>query len=222
MRFKRSVFAGVLAGACALGFGVAQLSAPISGNGAASLHRDSVSQSGTSKHALLTALLTRADSTAGDPIYMQVPGVAGDSTDANHVGWIAVDSWSVGFQNPNALSSATGGNPSMSTFSALISYSQASPLLLKALATGQHLGTVTVDLVKVGAGGSELTYLTIVLTNAAIISIGDAGSGGGGSPTESIGIKASNLSATYTPQNADGSAGTPVSFCYDFAHKVTC
>jgi type VI secretion system secreted protein Hcp len=221
LRIRKSVFAGVLAGGCVLGFGAAQLSAPLSGNGAASLHRVSVPQSGTSKNALLTALFTRTDSTSGDPIFMQVPGVAGDSTDANHQGWINVLSWSEGFQNPNALSSGTGGNPSMGTFNVMINYSQASPLLLKALATGQHLGTVEVDFVK-PAGTSSLTYLKIVLTNVAITTIGDSGSAADNSPQESVGIKASQLSATYTPQNADGTAGTPVSFCYNFAQKTVC
>jgi type VI secretion system secreted protein Hcp len=222
MRIRKSVFAGVLAGACVLGFGAAQLSGAASGNGAAGLHRASVLQSRTSKNALLTALFTRADSTAGDPIFMQVPGVPGDSTDASHQGWIDVQAWQVGFQNPHALSSATGGNPSIGTFDATLSYSQASPLLLQALATGQHLGTVEVDLVKASGTGTEVTYLKIVLSNAAITTIGDGGSAAEISPTENIGIQASQLSATYTPQNADGSAGTPVSFCYNFANKTTC
>lgn len=221
MRIKKSVFAGMLACACALGFGATQLSGQISGAGPASLHRATVRQSVTSKDAVLTALMSQADSTAADPIYMQVPGVVGDSTDANHVGWIDLQAWSVGFENPNALSSATGGNPSLETFAAQLSYSQASPLLLKALATGQHLGTVKVDLVKAGPTGG-LTYLTIALTNAAITTIADSGDAAAGAPAESIGIRASELSATYTPQNADGTAGTPVSFCYDFAHKKSC
>jgi type VI secretion system secreted protein Hcp len=221
MRINKSVFAGVLACACALGFGAAQFGGQTSGAGAASLHRASVRQSTGSKDAVLTALMSPADSTAGDPIYMQVPGVVGDSTDPNHTGWIDVQSWSVGFQNPNALSSATGGNPSLSTFAAQLLYSQASPLLLKALATGEHLGTVKVDLVKAGPAGG-LAYLTIVLTNAAITTISDSGDASGGLPVESIGIRASELSATYTSQNADGTAGTPVSFCYDFAHKKSC
>jgi type VI secretion system secreted protein Hcp len=221
MRINKSVFAGMLACACALGFGAAQLSGQSSGAGTASLHRASVRQPAVSKDAVLTALMTPADSTAGDPIYMQVPGVVGDSTDANHTGWIDVQSWSVGFQNPNALSSATGGNPSLGTFMAQLFYSQASPLLLKGLATGEHLGTVKVDLVKAGQAGG-LTYLTMVLTNAAITTINDSGDAAAVSPSESIGIRASELSATYTTQNADGSAGTPVSFCYDFAHKKSC
>jgi type VI secretion system secreted protein Hcp len=221
MRIKKSLAAAVLASACALGFGAAQLSGTGSGAGAASLHRASISQSGISKHVLLTALFSRTDSTSGDPIFMQVPGVVGDSTDANHQGWIELQAWAIGFQNPNALSSATGGNPSMSTFAATLLYSQASPQLLQALATGQHLGTVKVDFVKAGAG-PELTYLNIVLTNAAIVSLADSGSASENSPAENVAIKASQLSATYTPQNPDGSAGTPVSFCYNFAQKKTC
>jgi type VI secretion system secreted protein Hcp len=221
-RIRKSAFAGVLAGACVLGFGATLLSGPASGDGPASLHRGSAPQSRTSKNALLTALLSPAASTAGDPIFMKVPGVVGDSTDASHPGWINLRSWNVAFQNPNALGGPTGGvsNPTASSLTASLAYSQASPPLLADLATGQHLSSIQIEHVKAGPAG-ELTYLTIVLSDVAITNISDSAAAAG-SPTETISLNFSQIAATFTPQNADGTAGSPVSFCFNFMLKRGC
>ena len=48
----------------------------------------------------------------------------------------------------------------------------------------------------------------ILLTNAQITAISDSGSSE--IPVESLQFKATNVTLTFTPQNPNGSAGTPV------------
>jgi type VI secretion system secreted protein Hcp len=149
---------------------------------------------------------------AADQIFMLIPGIPGGSQATGRAGWIDVLAFSGGATAP-----ATSTNPAPPMQPApqpcQISVEKqldiAGPRLWAATATGQTFNNIHI-VVTASTGGSPLVIFDILLTNAQITSIRDSGSAGGGTPTETMTLKATNMSLTFTPQNPDGSAGMPV------------
>ena len=73
------------------------------------------------------------------------------------------------------------------------------------------LNNIEIQVVAVtGASAGPFVVYDILLTNVQIMSVSEGGAAGGGLPSENVALKATNASLTFTPQNSDGSAGTPV------------
>jgi type VI secretion system secreted protein Hcp len=149
--------------------------------------------------------------------FLKVDGIAGESTSAKYAGAIDVQAWSWGVVG--GVSAATGGGAGTgkATFqdlhvSTLIS--KASPLLLKACATGTHIKTVTLHGVKAGQKVQE--FLTYTLSDAVITAVqqGDADSG---APVEHVTFGFRKVKVDYRPQKADGTLAAAVTFAYDVA-----
>ena len=79
--------------------------------------------------------------------------------------------------------------------------------LVAATVTGQIINNVEFQVMKAGV---PFVIYDVLLTNTQITSIADGGSTGADLPTENLSFKASNVTLTFTPQNLDGTAGTPV------------
>ena len=147
---------------------------------------------------------TRAS--AQEQLFMLVPGIPGGSQVSGRTGWIDIFSFSGGAVAPGT-SSSTKSTPCQLAVQKQIDI--AGPRLWVATVTGQIFNHVDIQVTTTTGTGSFLVY-DILLTNVQFTSVSDGGAAGGGLPSESVSLKAASVSLTFTPQNADGSAGTPV------------
>jgi len=95
---------------------------------------------------------------------------------------------------------------------------KASPKLMLAVVTGQHLGTITLSLSK---GGTD--YLVITLENAVASSFQSLGSNGGDpTPREQVTFNATKVTMQYQAQRADGTFDSPIITCFDLVIQQAC
>lgn len=144
---------------------------------------------------------TRAS--AQEQLFMLVPGIPGGSQVSGRTGWIDIFSFSGGAVAPGTSKST----PCQLSVQKQIDI--AGPRLWVATVTGQVFNHVDIQVTTATSAGSFLVY-DILLTNVQFTSVSDGGATGGGLPSESVSLKAASVSLTFTPQNPDGSAGTPV------------
>jgi type VI secretion system secreted protein Hcp len=213
VRIARSVFAAALAGAGAIGlaagFAVADGPAHLaSGNAKTSVTWPA------GQDAALAALLRPGAATPGDPIFMFISGVPGESVDAKHPKWIDVNGYHASFSR----GTGTIGKAALNSFVVTIPYSLAVPPLLKALVTGMVFPAVRVQAAT--AGELEQNYLTITLGNVRVAALSESSSGE--RPVETLTLAAAKINVSYSAQQPDGSLGTPETFCFNFATQRTC
>jgi len=154
---------------------------------------------------------------ASDPIYMNFPGIQGDTVAKGFENQIQLDSFQWGVER--AISSPSGGTREASaphvseiTFTKLMD--KASPLLLQSSLVGQAVGPVTITFVK-DTGIGPIRYAEYTLDNVLIS--GYSVSSGGDNPTESLSLSFTKITFKFTPTNPDGSPGTSIQTTYDLA-----
>ncbi|HEU0056389.1 MAG TPA: type VI secretion system tube protein Hcp, partial [Gaiella sp.] len=90
---------------------------------------------------------------------------------------------------------------------------RASPALMKACATGQHIKEATLSARKAGKGQQE--YLTFKFRDVLVSSFQSTGTEELAVPTDSVSLAFAKIEVEYKPQKSDGSLGSPVAFRYD-------
>jgi type VI secretion system secreted protein Hcp len=154
------------------------------------------------------------------PIYMNYNSLAikGDVTEANHIGWIELNSfqWGVG----RGISSPTGASadressaPSVSEITATKAQDISTVPLLNETLQGEGQ-TVIIDFCKTDKGNLE-GYLEYTLTNCMIS--GYSISSGGDRPSESISLNFTKVEVKNIPLGAAGESKDPVTVTYDLA-----
>jgi type VI secretion system secreted protein Hcp len=143
----------------------------------------------------LLALLAPQVSWACEQLFVQVSGIPGASTDANHQGWIEA----VGFSEAATRAVSPGGAASgPAQFSDLVIVKlidRASPLLRLAVADGRSIPQVHLDCVNAsGASTFEIELEGVVLTQASTTFAHGDQSG----PRESVGFNFSRIRWTVT------------------------
>jgi type VI secretion system secreted protein Hcp len=148
--------------------------------------------------------------------FLKIEGIPGESTDKSHADEIDLESWSWGETQLGTSSGMGGGGAgkvSMQDFHFVMRHNKASPLLLKACATGQHIPEAKLTCRK--AGGEQQEYMTITLTDLLVSSYQTGGSNGDVIPTDQISLNFSKIEHEYKPQNEKGELGSPVKAMYD-------
>ena len=148
-------------------------------------------------------------------IFAKIGDIKGESTDAKHKDEIEVLSFSWGVTNGATIGPGSGAGAGKATFqdlSIVHTIDKASPLLLKACATGQHLKEATITHRKAGKGQQE--YLIIKMNDVIItgVSLSDS-SGGAGS--ENVTMAFAKVDFEYKPLNSSGSLDAGIHFKYD-------
>ena len=148
-------------------------------------------------------------------IFAKIGDIKGESLDAKHKDEIEVLSFSWGVTNTGATAGGGGGGAGKATFQDLTivhKIDKASPLLMRACATGTHLKEATITHRK--AGKDQQGYLIVKMNDITITGVtdGDA-SGQGGS--ETISLAFAKIDLEYKPQKADGSFEPGIHFKYD-------
>src|SRR5215472_15946713 len=93
--------------------------------------------------------------------FLKLDGIDGESSDAKHKNEIDVESWSWGQSQSGTSGHGTGGGGAgkvnMQDFHFVMKVNQASPKLMLACASGQHIKSGTLTCRK--AGGEQQEYL---------------------------------------------------------------
>ena len=153
---------------------------------------------------------------------LKIDGIKGESTDAKHKDEIEIESFSWGATNPGSFASASGGGSGKVNFQDLHFTSRvsvASPNLMLACATGQHIKTATLTVRK--AGKDQQEYYIVKLSDTLVSSYQSGGSEGSNAlPVDQFSINFAKIEFEYKSQKPDGTLGAPVKGGYDLKQNV--
>ena len=148
-------------------------------------------------------------------IFAKIGDIKGESVDSKHKDEIELLSWSWGVSRSGSGSSGGGagaGKAHFNDFSFTHKIDKASPLLLKACATGQHLKEATITRRKAGKGQQE--FLVIKMNDVLVTSVAESDDGGS-SQVETVTLAFAKVDVEYRPQKSDGSLDAGIHFKYD-------
>jgi type VI secretion system secreted protein Hcp len=134
--------------------------------------------------------------------FLKIDGIPGESLDRQHKDEIEIESFSWGLSNTGSIGSGGGagaGKAVLQDFHFTSKLSKASPLLLKACATGQHLKEALLTVRRGGGegrGGNE--YLKIKLSDILVSSLAPAGEATDEFPSESFSLNFLKIDYLYT------------------------
>jgi type VI secretion system secreted protein Hcp len=149
-------------------------------------------------------------------IFARIGTIKGESRDARHPDEIEVLSWSWGVSHAGATNQGGGagaGKASFHDFTFTHHVDKASPLLMRACATGGHVKDATITVRKAGKGQQE--YLVIKMTDVLVTSVSMSVGADGDSSVESVGLSFAKVDLEYKPQKPDGSLDAGIHFTYD-------
>ena len=148
-------------------------------------------------------------------IFAKIGDIKGESLDVKHKDEIEVLSFSWGVTNAGSMVSGSGGAAGKPTFhdlSIVHKIDKASPLLMKACATGGHLKDATITQRK--EGKDQQDFLIIKMSDIIITGVTDAAAGGQVG-SETVSLVFARIDLEYKPQKADGSLDTGIHFKFD-------
>ena len=147
--------------------------------------------------------------------FAKIGDIKGESTDDKHKDEVEMLSWSWGLSNTSGGlgpgSGGAGGKPSLQDLQFTHVIDKASPRLMTACATGQHIKDATITARKADRGQKEYLIIKmndVVITSVALASAGDP-------PVESVTLQFAKIDLEYKPQKPDGSLEAAVFFKYD-------
>jgi type VI secretion system secreted protein Hcp len=155
--------------------------------------------------------------------FLKFDGIKGESTDAKHKDEIDIESWSWGETlagTGRAGGGAGAGKVSMQDFHFVMKLNKASPSLMKACASGQHIKTATLTARK--AGKSQQEYLTFKFHDVLVSSYQTGGSEQGDVvPIDAVSFNFAKIEVEYRQQKPDGSLVPGAQFKYDLKANKT-
>jgi type VI secretion system secreted protein Hcp len=163
----------------------------------------------------LRAAQTKGGGLASD-YFLKLEGIKGESSDSKHKDEIEIVSFSWGVTQSGQIGVGGGGGSGKVQFNDLqvtSRVSKASPVLFLACATGQHLKEATLAVRK--AGGDQVEYLKIKLTDVLVSSYQEAGGGEEDRPLDVVSFNFAKIEFSYFPQKPDGKLDSPVKAGYD-------
>lgn len=143
--------------------------------------------------------------------FLKIEGIEGESKDKTHGKEIDILSWSWGESNAGSSGYGGGGGAgkvSMQDFSFAMHVNKASPKLLLACASGQHIKSANLTCRK--AGKEQQEYLKIKFSELLISSFQTGGSQGDVVPVDSISFNFSKIEYEYYPQKETGALDAKV------------
>ncbi len=150
-------------------------------------------------------------------IFAKIGDIKGESLDAKHKDEIEVLSFSWGVMNTVSASQGqgTGSVSGQAIFRDLVivhNLDKASPQLLAACATGQHLKDATITHRKAGKGQQE--YLVVKLSDVIVTGVTHGGAAGQPAP-ETVSLAFAKVDLEYRPRKPDGTLDAGIHFKYD-------
>ena len=149
-------------------------------------------------------------------IFAKLGDIKGESFDDKHKGEIEVLSWSWGVTQSGTMAHGGGGGEGKANFNDFNfthHVDKASPVLMKACATGEHIKEATITVRKAGKGQQE--FLIIKMNDIIITGVAPSGAGDGAATAEHVALQFAKVDLEYKPQKQDGSLDAGVHFKYD-------
>ena len=154
-------------------------------------------------------------------IFAKLGDIKGESLDDKHKDEIEVLSFSWGLTSPGTITGGGGGGAGKVSFQDLSfvhRVDKATPLLMKACATGTHLKDATITHRKAGKGQQE--YFIIKMNDVIITAVTHGGESGQ-PPSEHVSLAFAKVDLEYKPQKPDGSLDAGIHFKYDIKANKT-
>jgi type VI secretion system secreted protein Hcp len=153
-------------------------------------------------------------------VFLKIEGIPGESNDDAHKTEIDVLSYSWGVSQTGTASYGGGmgaGKANFGDFNFMMRMNKATPKLMTACATGEHIKGATLSCRK--AGGKQQDYMIYKFYDLIISSYQTSASSE--EPTESISFNYSKMEMAYKIQKADGTLENGPEFKYDLkSNKV--
>ncbi len=154
--------------------------------------------------------------------FLKIKGIEGESEAGGHETEITVESWSWGESNSGTGHSGGGhgaGKVSMQDFHFVMRNNKASPKLMLACASGDHIGEALLTCRR--AGKDQQEYLKYKFTDLLVSSYQTGGSSGDIVPLDQISINFAKIVVEYFAQKKDGSLETaPVKAGWDLKKEA--
>jgi type VI secretion system secreted protein Hcp len=154
-------------------------------------------------------------------IFAKLGDIKGESLDAKHKDEIEVLSFSWGVANP--ATTGPGGGAGKVTFqdlSIVHRIDKATPQVLKACATGEHLKDATITHRK--AGKTQHEFFIVKMNDVIITGVTHSGSSGQPDPdSEIVTLAFAKVDFEYRPQKPDGTLDAGIHFKYDLKNNKT-
>jgi len=148
-------------------------------------------------------------------IFAKIGTIKGESQDDKHRDEIEISSWAWGLSQAGTMAQAEGRGRSKASFQDLTfthHLDKASPLLMRACATGEHIQEATITIRK--AGEDQQEYLVITMSDVLVSSVSTSGSEGD-TALESVALAFAKVDLEYKAQKPDGSPDVGVHFKWD-------
>lgn len=160
--------------------------------------------------------------------FLKIEGIEGESEDDKHKGEIELNSFNWSEMQSGSFAQGGGGGAGkvqMKDLEFMCPVSKASPKLMLACATGQHISQATLTCRK--AGGGQQEFYKILMSDVLVSSYHTASDGPIGTdgaslagyatsvPVDHIGLNFGKIQLEYRPQKADGSLDNPVKAGYN-------
>src|SRR5687767_3835347 len=153
-------------------------------------------------------------------IFAKIGDIKGESLDAKHKDEVEVLSWSWGVAQSGSISPGPGqaqGKANFNDFNFTHRIDKASPVLLKACATGSHIKEATVTVRKAGKGQQE--FLIIKMNDVLITSVQMSMSNDAKATAENVAMQFAKVDLEYKPQKPDGALDAGLHFKYDIKNN---
>ena len=141
---------------------------------------------------------------AGFQYFLKLDGIAGESADAKHKGEIDVESWSWGETQPTPAGGGSGagaGRVQMQDLNVTAAMSKASPQLMLACASGQHIKSAV--LTGRHSGQAQREFLTFSLSDV-LVSGYQTGGSEAAPALDSVSLSFARIQIEYKAVQADG------------------
>ena len=148
--------------------------------------------------------------------FLKIDGHEGESQDSKHKNEIDVLSWSWSEANSGTMAGQGGGGAgkvSMKDINFSFVSNKASPGLMLACATGEHIKKATLTCRKAGKG--QQSYLTVSMQDLMVTSFQVGGSQGDVVPVSNLSLNFVAIEFAYAPQKSDGSLESAKKVGYD-------
>jgi type VI secretion system secreted protein Hcp len=148
---------------------------------------------------------------------LMIEGIKGESRDEKHKDTLEIESFSWGATNQGSFSAGGGGGAGKVSYQDIhftTRVNKASPLLMLACATGQHIKKAVLTVRK--AGGDQQDYYVLNFTDLLVSSYQSGGSSGSDAlPVDQFSLNFATIKFEYKPQKPDGSLDSAVTAGYD-------
>ena len=170
--------------------------------------------------------LTCGSAQAASDMYIKFDGIDGESAVTGYEKQLEILSWSWGATQSGTVVGGGGGagKVSMQDFHFTCKVNSASPALMLACATGQHIPTATFRFLRPSATGKPEEYYVVTLSDVLVSSFSSSRPAPTSTttvadplPVETVRLNFTKIEFKYTPVAVAGSTGNPVTATVEVA-----